>query len=118
MGTEPRTPSLADAVHRAVEACDSNDEALGLLVQSFEDADEPITAAGDVESRLAAAGLEDELTHPAVSVAIAAVAYLAHRRDMLDAPDEDLLRTAARARWEGNPPEPVAGWLAERGIEA
>lgn len=118
MGTEPRTPSLAEVVHRAVDACDSGDAELGRLVEAFEDADEPITAVDDIEARLSTAGVEDDLTHPAASVAVATAVYLAHRRDMLDAEDDDLLRNAARAEWEGHPPEPVAAWLAARGIAA
>lgn len=118
MGTEPQTISVADVVRRAVDACDANDEALVDLLERFEDADEPVTVVDDIERRLTEADGGDDLAHPAVTMAIATAVYLAHRRDMVDASDEDLLRTAARSEWDGNPPESVASWLADRGIEA
>lgn len=118
MGTEPEPITLSQVVRRAVEACDSDDEALVRLLERFEDADEPVTAVEDVEARLSEPDAEDLGRDPAVAMAIATAVYLAHRRDMLDALDDDLLRTTARAEWDGNPPESVATWLAERGVEA
>lgn len=59
----------------------------------------------------------------------AAVAtYLAYRRDEVDDERADLLVLAARAalqgdafgttpRGDGKPPEPVASWLAEQGLQ-
>ena len=117
---EPEPVTVSEVVRRAVEACDRSDEnaVLGQLLVRFEDADEPITAVDDIESRLAdAAGAADpEIDDPAVSVAVATVLYLAHRRDMLDSDDEDVLRLAARAEWKGDPPESVTTWLADRGV--
>jgi hypothetical protein len=53
-----------------------------------------------------------------VAMMTAAVAtYLAYRRDELEDDREDLLLLAARAEFDGRPPEPVAGWLASQGIE-
>ncbi len=123
VGMEPEPITLAQAVRRAVEACEDSTvghEGLGRLLERFEDADEPITAVQDLELRLADGNEEadPELEDPAVSVAIATVLYLAYRRDMIDAEDEDLLRLAARAEWSGNPPEAVDAWLAARGVEA
>jgi hypothetical protein len=49
----------------------------------------------------------------------AAVAvYLAHRRDEIAAPREELLRLAARAEFDGAPPDDVADWLAAEGVSA
>lgn len=122
MGTEPQPVSVADVMRRAVEACDpaATDTALGELLLRFEDADQPVTAVDDLESLLAdAAGeVDPEVDDPAVSMAIATALYLAHRRDMLDGDDEDVLRLAARAEWRGDPPSVVAGWLADRGVSA
>lgn len=121
MGMEPQPVTFGEVVRRAVEACDPADEdaVLGQLLERFEDADEPITAVDDLESQLAdAAGAADpEIEDPAVSVAVATVLYLAHRRDMLGAHDADVLRLAARAEWHGDPPEAVTAWLADRGVE-
>jgi hypothetical protein len=119
--TEPRPVSLADVVRRAVEICDpeDTDADLGDLLVRFEDADEPVRSIGNLEERLADAegDVDPELRNPAVSMAIATVLYLAHRRDEMDDDPDDILRLAARAEWKGHPPRVVADWLAERGIE-
>ncbi len=39
--------------------------------------------------------------------------YLAFRRDQLDEDGEELLRHAARAGLNGNPPPAAANWLEE-----
>jgi hypothetical protein len=47
----------------------------------------------------------------------AAVAtYLAFRRTELERDRDELLVLAARAEFEGKPPEPVADWLAAQGV--
>jgi len=121
MPTEPQPVSLAEIVRRAVDACDPSGEetALGDLLLRFEDADQPVTAVGDLESLLAdaASDADPEIEDPAVSMAIATALYLAHRRDMLDGDDDDVLRLAARAEWRGDPPAAVLAWLADRGVE-
>ena len=53
---------------------------------------------------------------PAVVVAQAVVLYLAHRRDEVDDDDDDIARLAARAEFNGNPPQSVTDWLADRGV--
>jgi hypothetical protein len=50
-------------------------------------------------------------------MAQALVLYLGHRLDEVDDDPDDLLRLAARAEFDGSPPEPVRAWLAERGVE-
>jgi hypothetical protein len=50
-------------------------------------------------------------------MAQALVLYLAHRLDEMDEDEEDLLRLAARAEFDGSPPERVTTWLSERGVE-
>jgi len=121
MPTEPQPVSLADVVRRAVEACDPSgeDAVLGELLVRFEDADQPVTAVEDLESLLAdaATDTDPEVEDPAVSMTIATVLYLAHRRDMLEGDDGDVLRLAARAEWRGDPPAVVLAWLADRGVE-
>jgi hypothetical protein len=120
MPTEPSTPTLAEVVHRAVEVCDpgGTEEGVSQLLARFEDRDEPITAIGDVEEELAeqkgAVDPQDE--DPAVTMTVAVAVYLAHRRTEISDDPEEILRLAARAEFHGEPPPPVAEWLAGRGI--
>jgi hypothetical protein len=114
-------PSLADVVHRAAEVVDpyGTEEGASDLLRRFEDRDEPVTVEPDVEEEIAEAkGAIDPQDEDPVVVMMAAVAtYLAFRRTELDRDREDLLRLAARAEFKGDPPQPVASWLAEQGVE-
>jgi hypothetical protein len=115
----PGTPSLAEVVRRAVDACDpaGTSDAAADFEERFQDRDEPVTAVPDVELALREAGVDPEDEDP-VAVMITAVAtYLAHRRTELDGDREQLLRVAARAEFDADPPEHVARWLAEQGVE-
>ena len=116
MPTEPEPLTLSRAVHRAVEVCDpeGGDDLLAELLARFEDRDEPISAVADVEQQLAEAtgALDPEGDDPALTMAGAVATYLAFRRDQADADPERLLQLAADAEFDGNPPEPVASWLA------
>jgi hypothetical protein len=49
-------------------------------------------------------------------MARAVVTYLAYRRDEIDAPPVELLRLAARAEFDGDPPDYVARWLELQGV--
>jgi hypothetical protein len=115
-----RTPTVADVVREAVKVCDpeGRDPQLARLEEQFEDDDEPVTAVDSLEERLAIAleGADYEGENPAVSVASAAILYLAARggdpsynRD----PDE-LIRLAVKAEWHGDPPAAVSDWVAQR----
>lgn len=119
MPTEPEPVTLAQVVHRAVEVCeDSTASGLDELLERFEDADEPITAVADIETRL------DEAMGPpaadeddgALTMARAVILYLAHRRDQIDTDPVELLTLAGRAEFHGDPPDSVSRWLAEQGI--
>jgi hypothetical protein len=120
MPTEPQPLSLADLARRAVQVCDPDDAdaVLGDYLIQFEDADEPVTAIQNLEERiaLAAEGVDVDVGDPSIAVANAVILYLAHRRDEIDDDPEDILRLAARAEWQGNPPEAVVDWLADRGV--
>jgi hypothetical protein len=119
--TEPEPITLFEIVKRAVEICDPTaaDERLSRLLLQFEDADEPVTAIGNLEERLAIAaeGVDVELADPAVSMAVATIQYLARRRDELGDEPHKILRLAARAEWKGDPPDSVRDWLADRGVD-
>ena len=119
MSAEPQPVTLAQVVHRAVEVCDdSKTSSLDELLGRFEDADEPVSAIGDVEQLLIerVGPLELDDGDAAFTMARAVIVYLAHRRDEIDADPVELLTLAARAEFRGQPPEDVANWLAQQGI--
>lgn len=121
MPTEPRPVTLAEVVRRAVSVADPDgDEGLDDLLERFEDDDEPLgaTTAEIAEQRIAeaAGALDPQGEDPAVQMAAALATYLAYRRDELRDDPGDLLRLAARAEYDGSPPEPVRRWLEERGV--
>jgi hypothetical protein len=114
-------PTLADVIHRAAEVADpeGHNDGVSDLLRRFEDRDEPVTADPDVELGIAEAkGAVDPQDEDPVVVMMAAVAiYLAFRRTETVRDREELLRLAARAEFDGHPPELVADWLAEQGVE-
>ncbi len=114
-------PTLAEVVHRAVEVCDpvGAEDGPADLLRRFEDRDEPVTAAGDVEEQIAEAkgAIDPQDEDPVVVMTAAVATYLAFKRTELDRDREGLLRLAARAEFDGHPPQPVAGWLAAQGVE-
>jgi hypothetical protein len=121
MPTEPEPLTLAEVVRRAVEVCeDSTSDGLDELLERFEDADEPIAAVPDVEARLERemGPIEFDEDDGALTMARAVIVYLAHRRDEIDQEPAELIRLAARAEFHGEPPEHVARWLEQQGIEA
>jgi hypothetical protein len=120
MPTEPQPVTLSEVVRKAVEVVDPDDaDALvGDFEMAFEDADEPVRGLDDVEERVAdvLADLDPAVESGALSMAGAITTYLTYRRDELRAHPDELLRLAARAEWEGDPPEVVREFLADRGI--
>ena len=122
MPNEPDPVTLAQLVHRAAEITDPDgaDADVTELMQRFEDADWPVSGILDsIEQRMAeAAGtLDPQEDSPGLQVAAAVAVYLAHRRDELEEDPVHVLRMAARAEFDGNPPEHVAGWLQDVGVE-
>jgi hypothetical protein len=89
------------------------------LVERLENRDEPVTALGDIGDELAQAkgAVDPQDEDPAVIMTVALASYLAYRRDEIESPDEQLLRLAARAEFDGEPPAPVGAWLERRGVE-
>ena len=115
------TPTLFALVHRAAEVCDpaGTEEGAAELLRRFEDRDEPIGDPAEAEQAIAEEkGAIDPQDEDPVATMMAAVAtYLAYRRDELDDDRANLLVLAARAGFDGKPPEPVASWLAGQGVE-
>ena len=116
MARNPDPITISDLVRRAAEAVDpdNTDPAVAEFEERYEDDDAPATGFENLEERIGF-GADDE---PAVTMAQAIVLYLAHRRDMVDDDpvDEELLTLAARAEFAGDPPQPVADWLSDRGV--
>jgi hypothetical protein len=113
MPTDRSLITLSDLVRRAgaIVDPDGSDPAVVELLTRFEDDDEPVRGVLDqLEERLAWGADED----PPIVMAQALVLYLGHRLDEIEDDPEELLRLAARAEFDGNPPEPVTAWLEGR----
>lgn len=121
MPHDPEPLTLAEVVRRACDLVDPDDvdAAVGDFERYFEDADEPIRALDDVEARVATAldELDPAVANGSLSMAGAVTVYLSFRRDEYGAEPAKLLRLAAEAEWQGDPPDVVADWLAERDIK-
>jgi hypothetical protein len=123
MPRHPDPPTVAAAARRAADTVDpgGEDAAVGAVVAHLEDDDEPVTAVAGLGDRLEEArrAADPEGDVPAVTMAAAVANYLAYRREGTSEGREDLLRLAARAEFEGGrPPEEVANWLRDQGVEA
>jgi hypothetical protein len=108
--------TLSDLVRRASAIVDADgvDDAVTNFVARHEDDDEPVRAILDgLEERIAWGADED----PPVVMAQALVLYLAHRLDEFDDDPDELLMLAARAEFDGHPPEPVRTWLESNGVQ-
>jgi hypothetical protein len=115
MPTDPSLLSLADLVRRAVAIVDppGDDPAVEEFAVRHEDADQPVRGMLDgLEERILWGADED----PPIVMAQAVTLYLAHRLDEVDNTPENILLHAARAEFEGHPPETVTAWLAEQGV--
>ena len=120
MPAEPEPLTVAAVVHRAAEVCDPSGQSADVadLLVRFEDSDEPVTVVPDIEQRVweAVGVLDPDGDEPALAMTAAVAIYLAHRRDQVDEDRESLLRLAARAEFDGDPPPYVADWLAAEGV--
>src|SRR5918996_2610215 len=121
------TPTLFALVHRAAEVCDPSgvEEGAAELLRRFEDRDEPVGDPAEAAQAIAEAkgAIDPQDEDPVATMAAAVATYLAFRRTELERDREELLVLAARAalrgdtfgitpRGDGDPPEPVADWLA------
>jgi len=120
-GEHQRTPTLAEAVHRAVQVVDPDgDQRTDEFLIRFEDRDEPIAGLQEtIEQEIAEAvgALDPDGVDPALQMCGAVTTYLAFRRDEITDVREDVLRLAARAEFDGGPPAHVRAWLEDEGIE-
>jgi hypothetical protein len=113
MPTDRSQITVSELVREATAIVDpqGKDPAVVELATRFGDDDEPVRGVLDsLEERLAWGADED----PPIVMAQALVLYLAHRIDEIDDDPEELLQLAARAEFDGQPPEPVTAWLDQR----
>jgi hypothetical protein len=113
-------PTLAEAAHVAVQVVDPDgDQGTEDFLIRFEDRDEPIAGLQEqIEQEVAEAvgAIDPDGTDPAIQLCGAVTTYLAFRRDELTDVREDILRLAARAEYDGNPPGPIRAWLESEGV--
>ena len=109
------------AVVRAAQICDpeGKDSAVAAFTGRvpFHDTETPM-AIRDLRAELAetARAVDPGCDSPALAMTVATSAYLAAGRGESSVDDRELLRLAARAEFRGEPPGPIFGWLAERGV--
>jgi hypothetical protein len=116
MPTERDSITLSELVRRAAAIVDppGADPAVEEFAVRFEDADEPVR--GELE------GLEERILwgvdeDAPIVMAQAVTLYLAHRLEDLENTPEHILLHAARAEFDGHPPENVSAWLEDQGVE-
>jgi hypothetical protein len=115
MPTDRELITLSDLVRRAVAIVDppGEDAAVEEFAVRFEDADQPVRGVLDgLEERILWGADEDA----PIVMAQAVTLYLAHRLDEVENTPENILLHAARAEFDGNPPDNVRSWLADQGV--
>ncbi len=112
---EPEQITLAELVRRAAAIVDppGEDAAVEEFAVRFEDADQPVRGQlNGLQERMLWGADEDA----PIVMAQAVTLYLAHRLDDFENTPEHILLHAARAEFDGRPPENVKAWLADQGV--
>ncbi|MCW2987633.1 MAG: hypothetical protein JWM24_571 [Solirubrobacterales bacterium] len=119
-GSHERIPTVSEVVREATAIADpeGTETAVSALYDGFEDDDRPMTAVESLTGELLGTvrGVDPEEDEPAAWAAAAAAVWLARNPSQVDDGDR-VLREGARLVFKAKPPEPVAEWLAARGIE-
>jgi hypothetical protein len=115
MPTDPSQITLAELVRRAAAIVDppGEDAAVEEFAVRFEDADQPVRGVLDSLEERVMWGVDEDAP---IVMAQAVTIYLAHRLDDYDNTPEHILAHAARAEFDGHPPENVVSWLADQGV--
>jgi hypothetical protein len=119
-GSRETIPTISEVVREAAAIVDPDgaDDAITAFFESFEDDDRPTTATEDLRGVLFSTveGIDPEGDDPAALAAAAAAFWLATNPSQADNGDH-VLREGVRLAFEGNPPEPLADWLAARSVK-
>ena len=115
MQTDRSLITLSDLVHRAAAIVDpdSDDAAVAELVARLDDADQPVRGILEGLEERVMWGVDEDAP---IVMAQAVTLYLAHRLDELENTPEHILAHAAKAEFDGKPPENVKAWLADQGV--
>ncbi len=115
MPTDRDLISLADLVRRAAAIVDppGQDPAVEEFAVRFEDADQPVRGLLDSLEERVMWGVDQDAP---IVMAQAVTIYLAHRLDEIDNTPEHILAHAAKAEFDGTPPDNVRAWLADQGV--
>ena len=121
MARDPDPVTLAQVARRAAEVVDPDDDDgdIADLLALFEDADEPIRGVLDgLDERVAEAvgRIDPQAELPQVQMMGAVITYLGYRPDEVTDVEADILRLAARAEYDGDPPPAIEEWLADQGV--
>jgi hypothetical protein len=115
MPTDRDSISLSDLVRRAAAIVDppGEDPAVEEFAVRFEDADQPVRGVLDGLEERVMWGVDEDAP---IVMAQAVTLYLAHRLEEVENTPEHILLHAARAEFDGRPPENVVSWLADQGV--
>ncbi len=120
-GDRTTIPTVSEVVRDGAAIADpeGTDTAVTALFEAFEDDERPATASEDLAGELlnTVEGIDPDGDSPAARMAAASAFWLATNPDQEHEP-ERVLEASARLVFEGEPPEPVAAWLEQRGITA
>jgi hypothetical protein len=122
-GDHLRIPTVSEVVREATAITDPGgmETAATALYDGFEDDDRPVSAVGRLSGELLSTvrAIDPEEDEPAAWAAVAAAVWLATHPAMIDNGDKHdlVLREGVRLVFAGKPPEPLALWLEERGVQ-
>src|SRR5919112_6841301 len=113
MPTDRTLISLSDLVRRAVAIVDppGEDPAVEEFAVRFEDADQPVRGMLDGLEERVMWGVDEDAP---IVMAQAVTLYLAHRLDEMENTPEHILAHAAKAEFNGKPPQNVVVWLEDQ----
>jgi hypothetical protein len=115
MPTDWTLISLADLVRKAAAIVDppGEDAAVEEFAVRFEDADQPVRGILDGLEERVMWGVDEDAP---IVMAQAVTLYLAHRLDEVSNTPEHILAHAAKAEFDGRPPEHIVAWLGDQGV--
>jgi hypothetical protein len=118
-GDRTTIPTVSEVVRdgAAIADPDGTDTVVTALFEAFEDDDRPATASEDLVGELMETvdAVDPDLDSPAARMAAAGAFWLATNPDHEHEAGR-VLEESARLVFEGDPPEPVAAWLEQRGV--